>query len=72
MRDVTDATLCPRCGAYWRCDCRFEDLNPIVDRTCAHDWNEAMGVEVDEELAPDGARVYVCRLCGLYSVEEVA
>jgi hypothetical protein len=35
---------------------------------CDHDWAEAVGVELDLELSE--ARVVVCRLCGLYAVEE--
>jgi hypothetical protein len=67
---VSEVSLCPRCGAYWRCDCSFEDLNPLVDAACSHDWAEAIGVEIDDDLAPEGAAVYLCRLCGIYSVQE--
>jgi hypothetical protein len=72
-----DARLCPRCGAYWQCDCRFDDIllppsaaDLPVDSGCLHDWIEAIGVEVDEGFDLEEARVLVCRLCGLYSVEE--
>ena len=63
-----EARLCPRCGAYWRCDCLTEELAPPLDPSCVHDWTEAVGVDVDEALAPEEARVLVCRLCGLYRV----
>ncbi|HEY4686041.1 MAG TPA: hypothetical protein VII57_08350 [Dehalococcoidia bacterium] len=64
--------LCPRCGAYWRCDCRLEELAPVAltEGGCEHDWSEAVGVEVDGDLGLYDARVVVCRLCGLYAVEE--
>ena len=94
--------LCPVCGAYWKCDCKPEEVARVrqreVDRSalnresfntlapsrrstnrdeeqpmgggCNHDWSEAIGVEVDEQLVSGETQVMVCRLCGLYSVEE--
>ena len=66
--------LCPKCGAYWACDCVLDDvqafgtsLGPLTDPGCEHDWVDAVGVDRDEVL-PDGARVLMCRLCGLYAV----
>lgn len=38
-----------------------------MDQTCAHDWVQAVGVDLDAEL-PEDASVLVCRLCGLYAV----
>jgi hypothetical protein len=60
--------LCPRCGAYWGCDCRFEDLKPSVMAGCDHDWVEVVAVEVDFEVKDERAKVTVCRHCGLYAV----
>jgi hypothetical protein len=60
--------LCPRCGAYWGCDCRLEDLEPPSLPGCDHDWVEAVAVEVNVDLGDAPARVLVCRLCGLYAV----
>lgn len=80
-----DERFCPRCGAYWKCDCAFEAVElrqeerSLPDREkmtlpakpgCPHDWTEALGVHVDEEMVIGEAQVLVCRLCGLYSVEE--
>lgn len=61
--------LCPRCGAYWGCDCPREELMLPADEACEHDWADAVGVELDEviELGP-GEHVVVCRLCGTYAV----
>ena len=103
---MESSKLCPICGAYWKCDCKPEDVARLrrrkVERSalnrepsdaflpsnrsnnqgsdstsdaitgggCSHDWSEALGVEVDEQLVSGEARVMVCRLCGLYSVEE--
>jgi hypothetical protein len=100
---VESSRLCPVCGAYWKCDCKPEDVARVqrrqVDRSvlnqapsispppasgqsdnqvsdsiasggCNHDWSAALGVEVDEQLIDGEAQVLVCRLCGLYSVEE--
>lgn len=39
-----------------------------LDVTCAHDWVDAIGVEHDQEAFPEGARVLMCRLCGIYAV----
>ena len=73
MVDV-EAKLCPKCGAYWRCDCSLEDLaSPayVADGACKHDWTDAVGVDLDDErLSLNQAKVLVCRLCGLYAVEE--
>ncbi|MPZ49867.1 MAG: hypothetical protein GEU75_11350 [Dehalococcoidia bacterium] len=63
--------LCPKCGAYWRCDCLLEELAPLKAEGCQHDWSEAVGVEVvDAVVGLEQAKVLVCRLCGLYAVEE--
>ena len=64
--------LCPKCGAYWECDCPPEDrsgleLGQPLDPACNHDWVDAVGVDRDEVL-PEGTRVIMCRLCGLYAV----
>jgi hypothetical protein len=99
---VESSKLCPVCGAYWKCDCKPEEVARLrhreVERSalnresfntlapsrrsadrapaepsgggCNHDWSEALGVEVDEELVSGETQVMVCRLCGLYSVEE--
>jgi hypothetical protein len=67
LRAMSDR-LCPKCGAYWRCDCIIEELVPTLDITCNHDWIDAVGVEHDAEAYPEGARVLMCRLCGLYAV----
>ena len=63
-------SLCPRCGAYWRCDCQIEALIQPESAGCPHDWSEAVGVDVDGTLNLEEAKVLVCRLCGLYAVEE--
>ena len=63
--------LCPKCGAYWRCNCVIEELSYVPDPRCEHDWADAVGVELDsDEIVLEKARVLVCRLCGLYAVEE--
>jgi hypothetical protein len=72
--------FCPKCGAYWKCDCKLDvvelragaldKLAMPVQAGCQHDWTEAVGVEVDETLVPGEAQVMVCRLCGIYAVEE--
>ena len=63
--------LCPKCGAYWSCDCSIDELLPLRDDGCEHDWTEAVGVEVvDGVIDLESARVMFCRLCGLYSVRE--
>jgi hypothetical protein len=96
---VESTKLCPVCGAYWKCDCKPEEIARVqrreVERSalnqthallnlpssdqapdaipntgCQHDWSEALGVEVDEQLVSGETQVLVCRLCGLYSVEE--
>jgi hypothetical protein len=71
-----DERFCPKCGAYWKCDCRFDDPPAVdwsaqrVESGCNHDWNEVLGVDLDETLTQGEALVLVCRLCGLYAVEE--
>ena len=62
--------LCPKCGAYWACDCTLQELMPFKDDGCQHDWMDAVGVELVDALDPQTSRVLVCRLCGLYAVEE--
>jgi hypothetical protein len=65
--------LCPKCGAYWQCDCVIEELTQTGALTqpesagCPHDWTDAVGVDV---VDLEAAKVLVCRLCGLYAVEE--
>ena len=75
-----DSKFCPKCGAYWLCDCKFDVVEikqPELERLampvkpgCQHDWAEAVGVEVDDDLMFGEAQVMVCRLCGIYAVEE--
>jgi hypothetical protein len=65
-----NGTLCPKCGAYWRCGCSLEALAFEPLRRCQHDWVDAVGIAMDDDLLPDGAGVLVCRLCGLYAVRE--
>jgi hypothetical protein len=73
---VVDEKLCPKCGAYWSCDCSFEPPPRVdwsaarTDGGCHHDWNEVLGVELDEAVTRTEAQVLVCRLCGIYAVEE--
>jgi hypothetical protein len=72
--------LCPRCGAYWECDCKFDEvrmdsriwdeLTQPSDDGCPHDWTVAVGVTLDIESEASEARVLVCRLCGLYAVQK--
>jgi hypothetical protein len=63
--------LCPRCGAYWSCGCVLEELAFPVTPGCEHDWTDAVGVELDvEELDAEKTRVLLCRLCGLYAVQD--
>lgn len=63
--------LCPKCGAYWRCDCVIEVPEYFPIPSCQHDWVEAVGVDIDFDLG-EGNQVVLCRLCGLYSVRAVA
>ncbi len=66
------APLCPRCGAYWACDCEPMDAaaaSPEDDR-CEHDWGEVVGVDLEREAYPEGVRVVICRRCGLYAVRS--
>lgn len=65
-----EGKLCPRCGAYWSCDCSLQELSYFPQPGCEHDWTEAVGVELDEDLVLGEAQVLVCRLCGIYAVEE--
>lgn len=37
---------------------------------CDHDWTEAVGVEVDIDVVSGEVQVMVCRLCGIYAVED--
>ncbi len=63
--------LCPRCGAYWACDCEPADaagLSP--DGGCDHDWSEVVAVELERDAYPEGVRVVLCRRCGLYAVRD--
>jgi len=59
--------LCPKCGAYWQCDCRFDELALPESEGCQHDWAEAVGVDI---VDLEAGKVLVCRLCGLYAVES--
>lgn len=63
--------LCPTCGAYWSCDCPPpEELSYVPMSGCDHDWTEAVGVAVEMDMQSDESHVFVCRLCGLYSVSD--
>jgi hypothetical protein len=63
------AELCPRCGAYWRCNCPPPGIEPYLpDPSCEHDWTPAVGVEVDEAAYPEGGVVMLCRFCGIHAV----
>jgi hypothetical protein len=64
-----ESRLCPRCGAYWQCDCRFEELTLPEQPGCDHDWAAAVGVEVDPGLRGEAVQVLVCRYCGAYAIE---
>lgn len=68
--------LCPKCGAYWRCECSLEEAllagSSADAMACEHDWADAVGVDVDGDLGLYDAKVVVCRLCGLYAVRESA
>ncbi len=72
--------LCPKCGAYWACDCIIEpDYSPFdaslstpIDPGCDHDWLDAVGVELLVETDNPDAHVVVCRLCGSYAVIQTA
>ena len=64
--------LCPRCGAYWGCDCRLDALVMPLALDCKHDWTEAIGIDLDLDVASEEAAVLVCRLCGLYAVSASA
>jgi len=64
--------LCPKCGAYWRCDCVIDaPAGPAFPATpgCYHDWAEVVGVDLDDGI-PGSGQVLVCRLCGLYAVQQ--
>jgi hypothetical protein len=69
--------LCPKCGAYWACDCVIEyevDVAALampVAEGCQHDWLDAVGVELHLESAETEAHVVVCRFCGIYAVSDV-
>jgi hypothetical protein len=75
-----ESKFCPKCGAYWQCECtvdvvevrpsEFDRLAMPSKPGCQHDWTEAVGVEVDDDLILGEAQVMVCRLCGIYAVEE--
>ena len=90
---MESAKLCPKCGAYWKCDCVIEAPPPprrlrpparleapaepagllaAPDSGCQHDWSEVVGVELDDDAVLGEAQVLVCRLCGLYAVENSA
>ncbi len=66
--------FCPKCGAYWACDCDLTaDLPAAVafqpsTPGCDHDWSDVVAVEVERDDFPTEARVVVCRLCGIYAV----
>ena len=67
---LMEGRLCPKCGAYWQCDCRFDAPILPASAGCEHDWAEAVGIDVDPGLDLETAQVLVCRLCGLYAVDE--
>lgn len=65
--------LCPKCGAYWRCDCVIDappELGLPSGPACEHDWSEVVGVDLDDDDVMGSGRVLVCRLCGLYAVQR--
>ena len=62
--------FCPKCGAYWSCDCALDDLTFTPDAGCEHDWIEAVGVELNEQFSLEDTQVYLCRLCGVYAVRD--
>jgi hypothetical protein len=62
--------FCPKCGAYWNCGCRLEELAFPTSGGCEHDWSAVVGVELEDEQVMGEARVLVCRLCGLYAVQQ--
>ena len=70
MIEGVENAFCPKCGAYWRCSCPRDELTLPVTPGCEHDWVEAVAVELDDELGE--AQVMVCRLCGLYAVQQTA
>jgi hypothetical protein len=59
--------LCPKCGAYWDCGCKYEVTAPAIalDNGCDHDWVSTVGVGRDEDFEA-ALEVLMCRLCGLY------
>lgn len=68
---VQSDSLCPKCGAYWRCNCATEELVFTPDANCEHDWVEVVGVELDEEIGTETGQVYSCRLCGKFSANDL-
>ena len=67
---MSQEKLCPTCGAYWSCDCPLDELVYVPVAGCEHDWTEAVGVDVEMELASEESHVFVCRLCGIYAVSD--
>lgn len=69
---MSDERLCPRCGAYWSCDCPRDDLVYVPVAGCDHDWTEAVGVDLDTavQAASEESHVFMCRHCGIYAVSE--
>ena len=68
---MRDEKLCPTCGAYWTCDCPTEmDYSYVPVAGCEHDWTEAVGVEILIDQVSEDSHVFICRLCGIYSVSD--
>jgi hypothetical protein len=53
-------------------DLIIDARSTVTEPVCEHDWVDAVGVELDEDIGIEEARVLICRLCGLYAVEQGA
>jgi hypothetical protein len=51
-------------------DLIIDARQPETAPTCDHDWVDAVGVELFDDIDIPEARIMVCRLCGLYAVEQ--
>jgi hypothetical protein len=82
-----ESKLCPKCGAYWACDCVIEQAQPPARSRLLRDDGppEPMALlatptagcqhdwtQLDDDVDMGEAQVLVCRLCGLYAVEKTA
>ena len=65
--DSRPPDLCPKCGAYWDCGCKYDLTAPsaLGESGCDHDWVATVGVGKEEEFEA-ALEVLICRLCGLY------